>query len=160
MRRLLLLACCAAPLACYVNAPADLSARPLAPGDLVALDISDQGRVGLSERFGAGVTQIEGRLRAMSATAFELNVTRVSYVRDGESQWAGERVTIDRQHVGRVYERRLSRQRTVVAAGVAIGSIVAFAITRAIISEGREPDDTPEPPGPISTRYPHFQIIH
>ena len=158
-RSLLLLLLGALP-ACYVNTPVDASVRPMSAGENIALDISDLGRVGLAERFGPGVVQIEGRLRAATERAYELSVFRVSYLRDGDSRWAGERVVVEREHVGRVYERKLSRTRTLMAAGAVAGSLVVFAITRALVSEGREPDDPPEPPGPISTRVPHVQVIH
>lgn len=160
-RRVLALLGAMAVSACYVNTPVDTSVRPLAPGDRVALDISDQGRVGLGERFGPGVTQIEGRIKAANDQTLSLQVFRVSYLREGDSRWTGEEVVLDRTTVGRTYQRTLSKGRTAATVAAVGGGLLAFIVTRAIVSSGRERDPDPEPPEPpISTRFPHFQIIH
>lgn len=157
-----LLALCSAVIAsgCYVNTPVDTAARPLVSGDRVALDISDAGRVSLGDRFGPGVAQIEGRIKAASDQTLALQVFRVSYLREGDSRWAGEEVVLDRSTVGRTYFKTLSKKRTAVAAASVGGSLLAFIITRAVVSSGRERDPDPEPPEPpISTRFPRFQLV-
>lgn len=143
--------------ACYVSTPVDVSVRPVVTGETVALDISDRGRVALSERFGPGVSQIEGRVSATSEESYKLQVFRVSYLRDSDAQWAGETVTIEREHVGRVYQRTLSRRRSVLTAAAVGGGVIAFIVTRALTGEGRERDPDPMlPPGPEQSRVPRF----
>lgn len=146
--------------ACYVNTPLDASVRPVAPGMEVALDISDQGRVNLAERFGPGVTQIEGRLTAVTDRDFRLRVFKVSYLREGDSRWTGEDVTIATAHVGRVYERTLSRGRTAAAAAGFGGGLIAFLVTRALVGAGRDRDPEVPPPGPDEIRIPLLRISH
>lgn len=146
--------------ACYTNTPVDIGVRPISAGDVVALDISDQGRVRLAERFGPGVTQIEGRVRTLSDRAWELQVSRVAYLREGDSQWTGETVVVEREHVSRVYERKFSKGRTIAAAGAVGGVLVAFIVTRALSASGRSQDPDKEPPGPDQLRFPRYQPSH
>jgi hypothetical protein len=133
--------------ACYVYAPA--AAPELRPGVRYSFDVTDQGRVGLGANLGAGVTSIEGQLVELNQESYVLSVARVQTIAAGVSHWTGEKVNLRRDFVSTVHERRFSRQRTAVAVGIALGSALAFALTRTILGRGadsRGPDDTPGPP--------------
>jgi hypothetical protein len=133
--------------ACYVYAPA--AAPELRPGMRYAFDVSDQGRVGLGANLGAGVTSIEGQLVDLNQDSYVLSVARVQTIAAGASHWTGEKVNLRRDFVSTVRERRFSRQRTAVAIGVALGTALAFALTRTLLGGGadkRGPDETPGPP--------------
>lgn len=155
-RRLMCVAMGVSLGACYLNTPIDTSVAPPVAGDRVALSITDQGRVSLSERFGAGVNEIEGQLTAVSPTAFEMRVFKVGFARDAASQWSGERVTIDRSAVGQVFTRTLSRRRTTIAASAVTAGLIAFIITRELITGGRDRDPSGQLPGPDQLRLPRL----
>jgi hypothetical protein len=145
---------------CYLNTPIDTAVTPPVAGDMVALDVSDRGRVALGERFGGGVSQIEGRLTSVTERTFELQVYKVTYLREGDSRWSGEKVSIERDAIGQVYTRTFSRRRTLVAAGVVGGALLAFILTRELVAGGGEENPTQPPPGPDQVRIPRLQLIH
>ena len=122
--------------ACYVTTPLD---RPSPnAGEVVVLQISDQGRVALAERLGTGVARIQGRVQAASDDRLSLRVASIGYVSGETNRWSGEAVTIDREYVGTTRLRRLSRTRTWTAVGVTtivIGSFIASRSLRSALTD-------------------------
>ena len=133
---------------CYTYVPLETAAPPV--GESVALEITDQGRVSLGERFGPGVMRIEGRLTGTEGDQLLINVSRVANIRGEAAQWSGESVRLDRDFVGRLQERRLSKGRTWLAAGLTTAAIVALIATRGIYGFGSSPEPTEPPPPPTS----------
>jgi hypothetical protein len=112
-------------------------------GATVALDINDAGRVALGGSMGPEIGQVEGRLVQLANNEYTLAVTGVRFLRGGEQAWNGERITIKSEHVTSVQERRLSRGRTALLSGAAVGAI-AYIVTRSIIGSGStDPDKQP-----------------
>ena len=132
---------------CYTYGPV-VSTAPK-PGDVVAIEISDQGRVRLGEQLGAGVTRVEGTLRGFDGSEYLLAVSRVSYLGNSPSRWGGERVRLTTDAVARVQERRFSKGRTLLAVGVAVVGLGAFIVSRGLLGFGNEAPDPPSrlPPG-------------
>ncbi|MCC6318998.1 MAG: hypothetical protein IT361_15065 [Gemmatimonadaceae bacterium] len=142
-----------------MSVPLDVGTAPAA-GERVALEISDEGRVALAERLGSGLVEVEGRLVALSPAAFDMQVFKVRSIRDGEAQWSGERVSIPRAQVARVNARALSRGRTVLAVAGIGGGIIAFIVTRQLLSGGRERDPSNPPTGPETIRISLLRFSH
>ena len=132
---------------CYTYVP--IWNREPAPGTEISLDVTDRGRVALSDRLGPGARRILGRLESTTDSAYTVSVTRVSYI-DGDkvAKWNGERVTITRTDATGLAERRLSKSRSWLAAGLATGAL-ALA-TRIVIKgiAGPGPETKPTPGGP------------
>lgn len=148
-------ALCCGLTGCYSYVPITPGDAPPA-GEPVALEISDAGRVGLSDRFGPGLMRVEGRLTTSPVQEYALNVHRVAFIGAPTSRWSGELVRIDRGFVGRIQQRKLSKGRTAFAVGVVVLSVAAVFITADLAGffegSGAGP---PEPPGPISNRVGH-----
>ena len=105
---------------CYSYVPLETESPPL--GETVALQITDRGRVGLADRFGAGLVRVEGRVTKVDTADVVLNVFRVSQVGGAGSRWSGESVRLDRGFVGSVQKRELSRPRSwLLAGGITLG---------------------------------------
>jgi hypothetical protein len=138
---------------CYTYAPVDTAASPPV-GTRLAFEVTDLGRVALSDRLGSGVRRIEGTLIANDSAQYVMNVWRVAQLNGEISPWSGERVGIEHRLVGGILERRISRSRTYLAAGVATAAIVLFANSQGLI--GSADSDSPEEPGPgpVSSRVP------
>jgi len=141
--------------ACYTLQPmADRGTPPL--GMVVALDITDAGRAALGGSMGPEIGQIEGRLTRNEGDTFEIAVSAVRLLRGGEQVWKGEKVQIQRNHISRMYEKQLSKGRTVAASAVTVGVVAYFASKGLLGSifgdEGQLPGDTAEsrrrPPRP------------
>jgi len=128
--------------ACYVDKP--LATVPTA-GQQVSLLMSDQGRVNLGPQLGGNVNVIEGRLVGVEGESYLVSVARVRPISGPVANWSGEQVKIRREDVAVFQERRLSKTRTLLTAGVVVGAIGVFATTRSLLGLGK--DDPINPPG-------------
>ena len=129
---------------CYTYVPVRDGA-PTARSE-IALNISDQGRVALAERVGTGVRRVSGDLLQSTDSVFVLAVTSVEYLdAPAAARWSGEEVTIAREYVAGVWERRISRGRSAVAVALGIAAAVAVAAI-AITGFGSDSGD-PRPNG-------------
>jgi hypothetical protein len=110
---------------CYTLEPARRSAPE--PGSVIALDITDQGRVALGGLIGPALSQVEGRVISTDSSEYVLGVTGVRFLAGGEQVWHGETVHIKSEYVGSRYERRFSAGRTAALGAVAVGAVVLVA---------------------------------
>ncbi len=129
--------------ACYAYVP--LSDSPL-PGTQVAIDLTDRGRAEMATLVGAWPETVEGALTAQSDSAYMLSVTSVRNQRGGVSKWSGEALTVRKDLVARTRERHFSTTRTAMAAGLSVGAILFFALTRGLFGGGSENSPPPPPP--------------
>jgi hypothetical protein len=138
--------------ACYSYVPLETETPPL--GETVALQITDRGRVGLADRFGAGLVRLEGRVTKVDTADVVLNVFRVSQVGGTGSRWSGESVRLDRGFVGSVQRRELSRSRSWLLAGAITVGVAAFIASNQLfgVFSGDPEDKTPVEP--IMSRVP------
>lgn len=118
---------------CYVYTP--VMGRP-APTAYVALDITDRGRVGLGDLIGPAATRVEGVLQSETDSVYALNVASVGYLNGQSNRWSGEPLTVRKDFIGNVRERKFSRGRTALATGTGIGGVLFFALTRGLFGFG------------------------
>jgi hypothetical protein len=139
--------------ACYSYARIDSQAPALPLGHYVEVQITDRGRVGLGERFGPGVRQINGTVVSQQDNQLVLSVDRIANI-DGEmGRWSGDTARIERDFIGSMTERRVSTSRTALLAAAA-GAAIYFTAASGILGGGKDRED--EPSGPInqSNRIP------
>jgi hypothetical protein len=123
-------------------------------GTVVALDVNDVGRVARGGSIGPEIGQIEGRLISQENGEYLLAVSSVRFLRGGEQIWNGERVRVNKEHVGNTYARRFHKGRTIALSAAIVGGIAAIVATRDLIGLGREPG-TPLPDSSGTTlRFP------
>ncbi len=135
---------------CYTVRPVmnpDVSA-----GTQLVAEVTDRGRVELSEMLGPGALRVHGRLASATDSTYVLQVSKVDYLSGVESYWTGERVSLNRNYIGRLGERRLSRTRSWLAAGVVTAAVAVVAATVSLVANGLgKGAKRPTPgPGPIS----------
>lgn len=121
---------CVALLAagCYTYTPM-ASVAPVPDGEL-SLVFTDQGRVGAGSVLGPSLERVDGRVVRASDSAYLLRVLRVTDLRGMQTSWRGETVSVARAWVGTGYERRFSRSRTYLVAGICAAVVAAFIGTR------------------------------
>lgn len=127
--------------ACYTYSPS-LGGAP-ASGSTVALELSDQGRVDLGDRMGAGVARIEGTVTGIENDVYHLRVYGVTTVDGQASHWTGERVDVRQHDVARVYQRSFSRGRTFTAVLGSAAALAAIIVTRSLTAGGTSSTDKP-----------------
>jgi hypothetical protein len=137
---------------CYEYVP--LASATPAVGQTVSVQITDAGRVQLSDRFGSGLTEIEGRIEAAQADQFVMNVYKVSHISGESALWTGETVRLQRAYVGMTKGRELSRTRTTLMAVTAAVVVVGAIATAHLTGVFNGPTQEPTPPSPLSVRIP------
>ena len=132
---------------CYTYVPLGGTRPETAPGARVAIELTDAGRVGMSPQLGPEANRIEGVLLTRSDSTYEVGVSMLIGLWGAQSKWMGEQVTIRRDYVRRMSERRFSAWKTAVVAGGAAGGFLAFVLTRNLLGGGSTSDTPPPPPG-------------
>ena len=98
--------------ACYTYQPVP-STPP--PQTRVAVVLSDYGRLEASRQIGPRTDRVEGNMLSATDTAYLLAVSSVKPIRGPWVRWSGEQVSVRRDYVANMYERRLSKGRTALA---------------------------------------------
>jgi hypothetical protein len=135
-------------IGCYQYVPITASAP--GAGTEVSVGVNDQGRVALAGQVGPGARRLVGRLTQTTDSAFVISLTSVEYIgAPVAARWAGEPLSISRQYVSDIGERRLSRTRSWLTAGVFAALAVAVSAI-AIVGFGSDGgSDRPQGGGPI-----------
>lgn len=145
--------------ACYTYT-APLEVRPEI-GRTLAFELTDAGREALATGIGAGTEQVEGVLLDLTDTTYGVRVTRVVDVRGVVTRWSGEIVSLRREHIGAVRERRSSPARTALAAGAVTVGVAAIVSVTTLSVFGNDANGPPgEQPPPTETSRYHPLILH
>lgn len=134
---------CVVGSACYMYQPI---VGPTAPGDRIAVELNDHGRIALTDSLGGFVDRVEGTVQSATDSLIVLRVISVQFLNGQTSNWTNEPVTIRRENIRDVWERRFSRGRTLFAAGGVVGALVAFIGSRSLLGGGTPRTDPPPPP--------------
>jgi hypothetical protein len=125
---------------------------------VIALDITDAGRVALGGLMGPEIAQVEGRLVGMDSSEYVVGVSDVRFLRGGDQVWHGETVHIKSAYVTSRYERQFSAVRTAALGAVAVGAVALIA-TKSLRGFGQ--GDSGKTPGDsgqtqrVPQRMPH-----
>jgi hypothetical protein len=122
----------------------------VAPPAVVVAQISDAGRVALSEPLGSGVARIDGQVVGKADSGITLMVTEVRFMNGIANKWQGQELTLRPLDVTSVSQKTFSRQRTVTA--MVIGALAAAALVGVGITglfsgatgDGKVPEPPPE----------------
>lgn len=115
---------------CYRYAP--LTTEELSPGSVVRLRLTAPGAERLASVVGPGTTTVDGRVIAVSDTAYLVAVSGVvrhgpSGATDGDEGtpvgWSGEQISLPRSALSGAQRRVLDRKRSFVVAGIGVAAI-------------------------------------
>jgi hypothetical protein len=110
---------------CYYYQPMQTAAPE--PGTYLQIMLTDSGTSHFWPYLGPDVGDLRGRLVTADPKALALSVESVEQRHGQVLSWKGETVTLGREYVARMNERRLSKSRTVLlAAGSVAGFIAAL----------------------------------
>lgn len=142
--------------ACYSYVPVDSQAS--APvGQVVELQITDRGRVGLNERFGAGVREIAGRVVGDRGSDVVLTIDRVTTISGSANVWSGDTARVGREFIGGMTLRRFAVGRTSALVAVAAAAVYLMS-SKALTGGGSADDGGVDPPPSTNTRIPPFRF--
>jgi len=140
-----------AALGCYQYAPLD-TATGVQAGEHIAVEITDRGRLELSDRLGSGVMRLEGTLTRSDSADLVMNVWRVAQIRGPSSRWSGESISLKREYASSVQARTLNRGKTYLVAGAAVVGVVLFTKEFGLLGFASESGPPDENPPPVSSR--------
>lgn len=112
------------------------------PGTQVALEVTDEGRVALRDKIGPGVVRLEGTMAGVDSSGLLVDAQAVRQVKGYISDLGGVRVTLPRQYVTRIDERRFNTSRTLIVAGAIVGVVAAFILAKGFGGRGTPPEGT------------------
>ncbi|HEX9483776.1 MAG TPA: hypothetical protein VF929_04320 [Gemmatimonadaceae bacterium] len=135
---------------CYTLQPVERTVP--VPGDEVAFDITDLGRVGLGAAAGPEIGVVQGRLVEHKNEEFVVAVSELRTIRGATQVWTGEQVSIRPEWISTMYQRQYSKAKTYALAASVVAAGV-FIATRSLIARGTE-DSVAVPPGGTSLRIP------
>ena len=113
--------------ACYVYQPAPAA---LQPQQRVSVVLSDYGRLEASRQIGPQTLKVEGSIISSDDTAYLLSVSGVKPITGSWVRWSGEQVSMRRDYVALLYERRFSKGRTALFSTAMAALFVVAVKTR------------------------------
>ena len=140
---------CVGTMACYTQRP--LETLVPAPATRVIARVTDSGAVAIGSTVGPGAVEVEGLVASADATEWRLNLLRVEYRGGTSTLWNREPVVFPRNALTDATERRVSKSRSWMAAGlIAAGAFLASRLFSEIGSDENKPID----PTPQNIRIP------
>jgi hypothetical protein len=119
---------------CYNYRP--LTAPVPAAGTPVSLVLNDQGRAAVAESIGSGAARVEGTVVRATDNVYVVSVSGVQGINGRVTRWSGETVGLRRDYVAAPYERRLSKQKTILLISSVAAAFGAFFVTRDLLGFG------------------------
>lgn len=130
--------------ACYMQTPIEYRAIPAADMRIVA-QVTDTGVLAMSNALGPGAREVEGIVVDADAASWDLRLLRVDYRGGSSVVWKGEQVRFPRSALSQPAERRFSKRRSWILAGLITSSALLAARFLGVIGGGSGSDGT-EPP--------------
>ena len=107
---------------CYYYQP--LATPDPTPGTYLSATITDTGADHLARTIGPDVRSVRGRLVSSDSARLTLAVMGVSLHHGENITWRGEAVTVNREYLVQLDQRRLAKGRTILIAGALFTSLV------------------------------------
>ena len=145
MRTAILIASVCVSAGCYNYRP--LTTPTPEAGAYIAVTLSDAGSEALARYLGPSVYVVRGRCVSSNEQGLLVSVASVETKRGVETSWAGETVMLPADAVVSLDERRLSKGRSLLLAGVGAGGLVATSLAFSLIGGGTQLGPGPGRPG-------------
>jgi hypothetical protein len=111
---------------CYTYRPLPSVDGAMAPaGTQVEVRLTTAGAAGLANQVGPDVLYLDGFLVAADSNALTVKMARSETARRVSAEWKGEQITIPREDIASVGQRKFSVGATALLGGIAGGGLVA-----------------------------------
>lgn len=141
---------CSLTGACY-NTSQTMTPLP-DPAAEFTLELNDQGRIAVATALGPEVKDVSGRLISQTPAELVLSVRDVTYFKTDAVRMQGEQVTITRDQVRSVTERKFSLGRTAILTTAIVVVVGVFIGTKSLSGFGGSDSNLPPPGGNTSLR--------
>ena len=136
--------------ACYTSVPVQASG-PAIHG-LSTITVNDRGRLLVGAKLGSLLDRVDGQITASDASAVQVTVATAYDVRGATVRWGGEPVSIPREGISSITQRRVEKGSTLIVLGaIAAGLIGLYA---GLHHPGNGNSTENPDPGPLITRIP------
>jgi len=112
-----------------------------APGVEFQFELNDQGRIAVAKSLGPEVKDVAGALVSQNPTALVLAVRDVTYLKGETIHMQGEQVTINRDQVQSVTEKRFSLGRSAILTAAIVVAVGVFIGTKSLSGFGGSSSD-------------------
>lgn len=129
--------------ACYMQSP--LATPVPLPDQRIVAQVTDTGAVAMGNALGPGAREVEGIVAGADAASWDVRLLRVDYRGGSSVRWNGEVVRFPRAALSQATERRFSRGRSWLIAGLITSSALLAARFLGVIGGGGGDGGT-EPP--------------
>ena len=130
--------------ACFTQTP--LATPTPAPETRIVAMVTDTGVLAMGNAIGSGATEVEGVVAGADATSWDLRLLRVDY-RNGQSvAWNREQVRFPRSALSQATERRFSKGRSWIMAGLLTSTAFLAARFLGVFGGGENTEKPPPPP--------------
>ncbi len=119
---------------CYSLHPVATGTAPEI-GARIAVEVNDIGRAALGGSMGPEIDRIEGRMMEKDSSGYTIAVEQIYLMRGGMQVWNNEKIRIGTDQVRGLFERRISRGRS-IALGTAGAGALAFMLSRGLLGAG------------------------
>jgi len=111
---------------CYTYRPLpSVDAAMPPPGHKIEVQLTTAGASALANQVGPDILYVDGTVVSADSSGLTLAVTRSVSARRLETDWKGEHVTLPREDIASMGERKLSVGGTALLGGLAGGGLVA-----------------------------------
>jgi hypothetical protein len=107
--------------ACYNVVP--VTGAATMPAGIVQITVNERGRILLGNRLGSLLERVDGRIVRADSVNIEVAVQTSQDVRGSLARWDGDRVTIAREGISSIVEKKPARRRTAILTGIILGGI-------------------------------------
>jgi len=129
--------------ACFTQAPIE---TPVPAQDMrIVAQVTDTGVLAMSNALGPGAREVEGIVAGTDATSWDLRLLRVDYRGGNSVLWNRELVRFPRSALSQATERRFSKRRSWIVAGLLTSTALLAARFMGVIGGG-DGDNKPPPP--------------
>lgn len=124
---------------CYSYHPALAAPEPTSK---VAVVLTDNGRQEAARQVGPRTDRLEGAVVSSNDTEYVFSVSSVKPIGAQWVRWTGETVSVRRDHIALLYQRRISKSRTALFVMGATAAVVATVLKFNLFGIGNDPIDT------------------
>jgi hypothetical protein len=130
---------------CYSYHPALAAPEPTSK---VSVVLTDVGRQEAARQVGPRTDRLEGAVVSSNDTEYVFAVSSVKPIGAEWVRWTGETVSVRRDHIALLYQRRLSKSRTALLVLGATAAVVTTMLKFNLLGLGNDPGDPGNPGDP------------